>query len=139
MTRYCHPCALAQGIVGGPISSNLTGSVYQVEKFIKHTQPSTGSLPVGVFLDPSYSAYAGFVVNSMASGSAEVDSSGRTNIVWYAGRQVGWTWQNGVPVLPNDAVKLVLAYDPIRIHPYSVSSAPWATATCSVCRALVLT
>jgi hypothetical protein len=112
-TRYCHPCSLGLGITGGELPSNLTGSVYQVKKFLKHTTPLKSANTTGVFSDPSYTAYAGYLVSSSASGSVEIDDQGRTNIVWYAGKTVGASWVAGKPALPNDSERCARCGNPV--------------------------
>ena len=64
-------------LIGG-LPSNLSGSTYQVSKFLKHTVPSTSAQTTGVFSDPSFAAYSNYLISSSASGSVEVDDSGRT-------------------------------------------------------------
>ena len=138
-TLYCYPCATARGLTAGAVPSNLTGSSYQVDKFIKHTIPQgAGDRLTGVFSDPSYDAYSGYIVSSSLSGSVEIDDSGRTNRVWYAGSEIGASWRDGQPVLPNDAVKLVKEHDQGKVHAFSISSAPYSGETCTDCGCSVL-
>ena len=138
MTIYCHPCSVVLGLSGTGLPSNLTASQYQVDKFVKHTLPAVSAHETGVFSDPSYTAYANYLISSSLSGSVEVDGSGRTNRVWYAGGTIGASWVNGQPVLPNDAVKLVLEHDASKIHGYSITSATYSGQTCVRCGGPVL-
>lgn len=137
-SHYCHRCAAKQGYIGSPPKADPTGTKYQLAKYVKHTSPSTASTPVGVFDDANLATYKDYIVNSALSGSVEVDSSGRTNIIWYAGGQIGLTFKNGNPILPNDTVKAVLFHDESRFHCYSISSGHYSRATCLLCGRLVL-
>jgi hypothetical protein len=137
--HYCRECAARQGWIDPPLPSNLTGSQYQVDKFLKHTLPTNTPKRTGVFDDPSYPAFADYMISSSMSGSVEVDDSGRTNHIWYAGKRVGATFENGQPVLPNDAVKLVLSHSSQSVHGYPVSSTGYSTRPCDDCGRPVLT
>jgi len=130
---YCHRCATDRRLLGTGNTSDLTGTNYKTKKFLKHTVPVNSARTIGVFNDPTLQAYEQFVISSNASGSVEVDKSGRTNLVWYAGREVGFSWVDGRAKVPNDAVKLVLAHDHEKIHIFSISSADYAGRTCDVC------
>jgi len=134
--RWCHSCARAAGLIGQEIPSALTGNLYQLGKFIKHTLPTGSPKPVSIFSEPTYATYENFVVSSLASGSVERDDSGRTNVVWYAGSHIGATWQHGQPIFANDTVKVVCTGD--RLHAFSISSAGYSTATCSTCGGPIL-
>ena len=136
--RYCYACSVDLRISLGPLPSNLTGSQYQVENFLKHTVPSTSASTTGVFADSSYTAYRNYLISSSASGSIEVDDSGRTNAVWYAGKEIGASWVDGKPVLPNDAVKLVLIHDHGKVHGFSSSSVDYSGQLCDHCKKPVL-
>jgi hypothetical protein len=131
--RYCYKCALKHGMIVGGLPADVTGSAYQAGKYLKHTVPSTSAQTTGIFTDPSYKAYAGYMISSSASGSIEVDDSGRTNQVWYAGQQVGFSWIGGKPVVPADAVKLVLGHDSAKVHAFPVSSVNYNGEQCIIC------
>ena len=121
------------GFTGSGLPSNLTGSQYQAGKFLEHTVPTSSSKTKGIFSDPSYTAYANYLISSSLSGSVEVDDSRRTNMVWYAGKEIGASWVSGAPVLPNDAVKLVLYHDDVKVHGFSISSVNYAGEKCARC------
>jgi hypothetical protein len=132
-TRYCHKCASSKGFLVGGLPSGLTGTAYQVGKFLKHTVPSSSSQTTGVFTDPGYHAYSRYMISSSASGSVEIDDSGRTNVVWYAGKHIGASWVGGQPVFPADAVKLVLSHDSSKVHAFPVSSVAYQGEKCASC------
>lgn len=132
---YCHRCALAQPLFT-PVqvdALNLTGSQYQLEKFVRHTMPTDYSGLLSVFDNPAYDKYKGFTVNGSASGSVERDDKGRTNIVWYAGQNIGVTYRDGVFFTTADTVKVVLVNNQIRIHSFPVDSFKYEKKKCKIC------
>lgn len=113
----------------------LTGTTYQLEKFIKHTAP-TGSYPIlSVFSDPAYETYRDYVVTTTVSGSAQIDDRGRTNLLWLAGQPVGATFKNGQFVFPTDTILVVWHDDQSKIHAFPVSSTEYGPANCANCGA----
>jgi hypothetical protein len=83
-TYYCHDCAirLKEWIPATP--TNLTGTYYQLEKYIKHTSPITSYNFNSIFTDPASATYSNFIVSAVASGNLEIDDLGRKNLVWVA-------------------------------------------------------
>jgi hypothetical protein len=56
MKNYCHDCAIRKGLIN-PIDSttiSLTGTSYQLEKFVKHTAPLQYGGVVSVFFWQDY-------------------------------------------------------------------------------------
>src|SRR5690349_21403680 len=94
--HYCHDCALKLGLVVPYDTSviNLTGSIYQLGKFMKHTIPATYAGYLSVFNRPDYADYLSYTVATSVSGSVEIDAQGRTNLIWYAGKHTGMTFEN---------------------------------------------
>ena len=137
-TYYCHDCARALGHLSSMYTSSLTGSSYQWDKYRKHTMPTPQSQYASVFDNPSTQGYQSYVVNSAASGGVEFDDLGRRNIYWYAGREIGVLWMDGIPEAPTDTVKLVLSSETQRIHAMSVNSQHLSTAFCASCGKHVL-
>lgn len=133
-TYYCHNCGILLGLLQ-PIDpiTNLTGSVVTLQKFYKHTVPSSAPGIISTFEQPDYQTYKDYIVNSSASGSVERDDRGRVNIVWCAGRQTGFTYINGVLQSPTDGVKLVLHTDRARMHAYPTGSVGFAFQVCANC------
>jgi hypothetical protein len=120
---YCHSCAISLGHIQ-PISSitpNLTGSSYQFGKFMKHTMPNSYNGLLSIFDRPEYADYQNYTVSGALSGCCEIDIQGRTNLIWYAGRHVGMTFQNGKYFCPDDAIKVVLHHDHTLIHTFPVN------------------
>lgn len=133
---YCHKCALTLS----PFSSivevdkqNLTGSSYQLSKFIKHTTPMSLFGRISVFNQPEYKNYRGYSVSASVSGSVEIDSRERMNIIWYAGRNVGVTYNNGCFECDADTIKVVLSHDENKIHTFPVSSIIYDSKKCKMC------
>lgn len=114
-------------------TDNFTGSQYTLRKFLKHTMPHYGMDINSVFSTTDYDTYKDYMINTQESGSVEFDKDGRKNIVWVAGYQNGITYINGVPALPNDAVKVVLPDDINKIHCYPTSSFAMSLQTCNDC------
>lgn len=132
----CHQCAVREQLIT-PLSrsdTNLTGSTYQMDKYWKHTAPTNVNGFVSVYDDPSYDAYRNYAINASYSGCVEKDDAGRVNIVWYAGKNIGVTFEDGLPVFDADTVKLVLSNDNATVHSFPVSSGSTLIASrCSRC------
>lgn len=136
---YCHRCGAEEGFLRQASTGGFLQSSYQLQKFMKHTIPSTVHDVASVFNDPSTQTYANYIVNTFASGCIEIDDRNRLNVMWVAGKQVGMKLEKGVPVLPADAVKLVLSTDPQKVHAYPVSSTTLSTGFCFKCGGAIST
>jgi hypothetical protein len=133
--HYCHSCSMELGLLnfGGIQQFNLTGSTYQLTKFIKHTVPPTQSGLVSIFNDPSYGAYKEHVVSTLTSGSTMFDQRGRKNIIWYAHLDVGASYLNGVVQNTADVVKVVLPSRVDKIHCFPISMRTLGSRNCIRC------
>jgi len=123
MKYYCPECAIRLNVVN-PIDAatqNLTGSIYQFEKYVKHTAPIEYKGIVSVFFWQDYPLYRAFTISGSLSGIVQIDDLNRRNLIWYAGRDIGITYENGIYKQPNDAVKVVLSDNPTGIHAYPVN------------------
>jgi len=134
---YCHECAALLGWMNIQNSQNLIATNYQLDKFIKHTTPSNYSGVVSVFDDPTYMNYATYLVNTSGSGCVEVDSTGRKSLIWVAGRNTGFTYNDGIFVRPEDAIRVVLFEDQWRIHAFPTNSIIVNSRRCFSCGKLV--
>ena len=136
MTQYfCYQCAIANNLVS-PVevdTLNLTGSSYQLEKFIKHTSPPTGSGYITVFDDPTYKNYRNYIVTGTISGMLEIDDRGRKNLLWYGGEQTGFQYIGGRYIAPVSGVKIVLSENSERLHAYPVEGVSGLILTCASC------
>lgn len=133
-TYYCNSCAKKNGlIVSIPVAQNLTGSNYQVGKFIKHTCIPTQSGTISIFNTPDYKNYENYVINANASGSVEKQSNGKISYILYAGLNMGFEYRDGVFIQPVDAVKVVVTYDLSKIHAYPTSSKGIRSSNCFNC------
>lgn len=131
-TVYCHSCSAELGHLIA-YTSDILGTNYQLGKFIKHTTPDPRYPVQSVFQSSSTAQYENFVVNSAASGIVEFDGKGRRNIVWVAGRDTGFRFENGRLVQPQDAVKVVLSTATGLIHAYPENSTTFNSLRCARC------
>ncbi len=61
-TYYCHVCAANLGLMNVASPLSLTGTNYQLAKFIKHTDP-TGTYAINsVYDDADYAVYENYIV-----------------------------------------------------------------------------
>lgn len=135
-TYYCMACAQGNGLLAGNISTNLTGSNYQLEKFIKHTtEPDENTSIVSVLSGSDYDSYKCYYVDTMHSGSVEVDGQNRVNVVWAARRETGATWVSGEFASYTDGIKVVLADNPQKVHLFNTDSNAFVEGTCEKCGA----
>ncbi|MFZ2280088.1 MAG: hypothetical protein WAW39_19985 [Prosthecobacter sp.] len=121
---FCHDCALRDGLINPLDTSmlNLTGTPYQFDKYLKHTAPTRGYQNLlSIFNRPEYGDYLGYTVNTSLSGCVEIDSAGRTNLIWYAGRHVGVTYKDSRYYCPDDSIKVVLYDNFTGIHSFPVN------------------
>ena len=63
----------------------------------------------------------------------ELDDYGRTNLIWYAGQNTGFTQNNGVIQYPTDGVKVVLHDDDEMIHTFPIDAGTLMTNKCISC------
>jgi hypothetical protein len=132
---YCHQCSVELGLLNPESANfiNFTGSTYKLDKFIKHTLPPNQAGRISVFSDPSYETYKNYTINAMASGSTMLDQYQRLNIVWYAAKENGITFQDSVPHTTTDVVKVVLPYNEDKIHSFPINSSELVTKICKRC------
>ena len=134
MTEYfCHQCAISCSLVTPASPVNLTGSQYQLDKFIKHTAPAAAYQLNSVFDDPTYKSYGDYVVSTAASGALQIDDHGRKNLVWFAGRRTGAEYCSGVFAAPTEGVKVVLPENDTKLHAYPIAASPHSCAICPSC------
>jgi len=68
-----------------------------------------------------------------ASGSVEIDSQNRVNVIWYAGKHTGMTFENGKYYCADDAVKVVLHHDVTLIHSFPANYELHYVNRCKIC------
>ena len=129
---YCHEGAASRGMLPS-IPTTLVTNQYQLEKYLKHTNPASTAGMTGVFTAPGSEAYQKYVVTAVASGHVEIDSQGRMNIVWVASEQTGIAYKGGQLVGPTKAVKVVLAQDSSTLHGFPISTAELKVGSCAQC------
>ncbi len=126
---------MSQGLVKPANPISLTGTSYQLGKFIKHTVP-TGTYPLNsIFNDPTYNTYSGYIVTGTMSGLLEIDDYGRKNFIWYAGENTGAEYRNGIYVAPTSGVKIVLPETSTRLHAFPIAAQPNLINYCRNCGA----
>jgi len=130
---YCHDCAIKNGILKPTIPTLLTGTQYQLGKYLKHTAPTSNCNFNTIFAGPASSTYQNFIVTTVASGHVQIDDQGRTNVTWVASRQTGITYNHNKFVGPTDAVKVVSHDDNNKIHGFPIHSSELGVAKCILC------
>src|SRR5258708_2639502 len=115
---YCHVCGQALCLIkpidiyGINMTGNYPSQPYTprtpLEKYFKHTNYTGQSGIVSVYNTPDYETYRQYGINTYLSGCVEVDHENRTNLLWYAGKDIGLRYKNGAIEWPEDTVKLVL-------------------------------
>lgn len=119
------------------VPTDLVQNQYQLDKYLKHTVPSSSRGTTGVYTWPGSDTYKDFTVSAVASGHVEIDDRNRTNIVWVASAQTGFTWQGGKLVGPTDAVKVVCHQNSSTLHSFPIAMTALQTGTCADCGRLV--
>lgn len=133
MQYYCHECAIMNGILKPTEPTALTATQYQLEKYLKHTVPTSNYNFNTVFTGPASEMYRNYIVTAVASGHVQIDDRGRRNVVWVASQQTGIKYQNGTFVGLTDAVKVVLHDVDNKIHGYPIHSSELGVAKCVIC------
>lgn len=121
------------GKLNNEVDFNPSGTTYQLEKFYKHTVPPVSLKTISIFEMSNNKKYKEYFVNTLASGCLELDDGGRENIIWVAGKKQGYLFKNGVLQGDVDGVKIVLPYDPNKIHAFPAGSSSLKTITCINC------
>lgn len=138
---YCHSCALRLGHIQ-PLETttpDLTGNPYLLGKFLKHTMPVNYAGVLSIFDRPEYHEYQTYTVNGSLSGCCEIDPGGRTNLIWYAGRHTGMTFDHGIYYCPDDSIKVVLHHDVTLIHSFPVNYELHYINRCLECDSIIPT
>jgi len=140
---YCNKCATARGLIPlyDAAAANLTGSKYQLEKFLEHTQTgSRAGAVVSIYSDPSYDSYKNLLFSSILSGSYHQDAGGRESMVFVLGTDCGFSWDDNSKAIryAEDAVRVVCFRDAAKVHHYSQDSAAFNPARCMDCGAVIL-
>jgi hypothetical protein len=133
--HYCHQCSVSIGLKlpSEPDTLNLTGTAYQLEKYIKHTSP-TGTYQVNsIFDEPNFDSYRNYIITGTISGMLEIDDRGRKNLIWYAGEQTGVEYRNGAFIAPANGIKIVLPEDSQCIHAFPIQGCSGTVYNCLIC------
>jgi hypothetical protein len=137
---YCNSCSQVLGYLRTMEihSLNLTGSTYQMNKYHKHTTGSCETGIVSVFNDITYPAYRQNTINALISGSTEIDHRRRINLLWNAHLPNGYTFRGGILQSATDLVKVVLPYEPSKIHSFPIYAGMLRCQQCIRCRHPIL-
>jgi len=130
--HYCRECAAKRGYMPS-IPTKFAQNSYQLEKYIKHTRPSSSAGKTGVYTWPASERYKDFTVAAVASGHVEVDPKKGRSIVWVASAQTGFTWQSGTLVGPADAVRVVCFQDSSTLHSFPLATSDLKVGNCADC------
>lgn len=134
MTQYfCHECQVRLGLMSPANPISLTGTSYQLEKFLKHTAPTVTYLLNSIFDDPTYTTYSNYIVTGSISGYLEIDHYGRKNLMWFAGERTGAEYRNGIFHAPTNGVKIVLPEDDAKLHAFPIVASPNSVDYCKSC------
>lgn len=131
---YCHDCAEINGTLRPPPDGHrLTENSYKLEKYIKHTIPSSCSGYKTVFTGVSSETYQNCIVTAVSSGHVQIDKKGRTNIVWVGSEYTGIALSGGAFVGRTNAVKVVCHSDTNKIHGYPIFADELKLKKCLQC------
>ncbi len=100
---------------------------------MKHSSPTASYNLNSVFSDPTYQAYSGYIVNTVASGLLEVDDQGRKNLMWFAGSQNGVEYRSGTFTAPTEGVKVVWSENESKLHAFPIAASPHRIEVCASC------
>lgn len=86
---YCHSCASSMGELRNVCSSGPFSSIYQLEKYLKHTIPDSSYSYQSIFDNTATTHYREAIVNTAYAGAVEYDDRGteKLNLCCY-------NWQN---------------------------------------------
>lgn len=132
---YCYKCAVTNGLVFpvDPDPLNLTGTTYQLGKYIKHTTHPSQKGYITIFGDPSYDNYRDYIVTGTISGMLEIDDWNRKNFIWYGGHQTGFEYTNGSHIAPISGVKIVCSENDQQIHAFPIAGVSGLIYNCAIC------
>ena len=140
LSYYCHVCGDNLGYIA-PINIsgiNMTGyypgqPYSPIDKYFKHVQYTGQQGIVSIYNTPDYDTYRQFGINAYLSGCVEVKDGFRTNLLWYAGRDIGLRYNNGIIQWPEDTVRLTFHDNAFKFHHFSQSSLNIPVGNCAHC------
>ena len=141
MKKYtCRKCAEDRGLKTSARTSDPLQSQYQIEKWDKHTIPSTSIGYQTVFDSRSSSQYAGAIYEAVDLGFIEEDDKGRLNILHCpsTGSRIGQAFARGQNLGRMDMSRVVNWSQETGIHAMLDGSSDFSTVQCSACRNPVL-
>lgn len=128
MMLFCHQCAARRGYMSPTTDLTLTGTTYQLGKYIEHIAGSSS-----VFCDSSFENYKNWTVSTLASGWVSVDERGRRTMVMYAGETVGFCRSEDRFKGFGNCVRVVHYDDGHKIHSFPFKDEFLSRARCESC------
>ncbi|NKE71549.1 hypothetical protein [Candidatus Manganitrophus noduliformans] len=137
-TYFCHGCAVINGtLLPPPKGDGLTDNSYKLDKYIKHTLPSSCGDYKTVFTGVASESYQNYIVTAVASGHVQIDSKNRINIVYVGSGTTGIALKGGKWVGDMGAVKVVCHSDTNRIHGFPIAITELSSASCIQCGKII--
>jgi hypothetical protein len=141
MKKYiCCGCADKLNLKTSARTSDPLQSQYQVDKWYKHTIPSTSIGYQTLFDSRSSDYYAGVIYDAVDLGFVEDDDQSRLNILYCpsTGSRIGRAFARGQDLGPQDMVRVVKWSEEAGIHAMLDGSSDFSAARCSRCGGPVL-
>lgn len=130
---FCQECARIKCLLPEIVGSRFTDNQYQLDKYIKHTAPTSLCGYKTVFKDPSTATYSNYIISTLADGYVEVDDRNRINVNYFASATAGYAISMGHVEGPVFGVKVVLGNEPDRIHAYPIDVSNIEVIRCQQC------
>ena len=135
----CHRCASDRKLLGDiPSNDKLTANDYQLEKFIKHTIPSSCASYKTVFTGVGSESYQTAIVNTYLSGGVEIDKFDRVNIFWVGSEANGFAYEGGHVVGLTHGVKVALSHNQNKLHAFPIDAGQLRSEICMECGSMVM-
>ena len=131
----CQPCARTTGISLPASSINFTGTQYQRDQKLKHTNPTAWNSPKNGVINTSGSAYEAYTQTTIASGWVVVEAPGTFRMEWLAPSPFANLYSGTSAIGQANAFRNVLLDRPDASHGYPMQGDHLATARCANCGA----
>ena len=134
---YCFYCARCAGEfrLRPPMPTlDLLGSPHQLDKYEKHTKPSSSYGVQTVFDSNSTQYYEECIREAFEHGAVQIESRG-TNIIFYPSTQstLGSKYKWGEYACRQDTVIVVKTSEPHRVHAFLTGSSEYENQRCVQC------
>jgi hypothetical protein len=132
---YCRDCALNSGLISAivPVLTSGPTTSGQNASYMKHIGLRSGNFPINSeFRLSGWSGYQDLLMAGILSGSLQIDSSGRTSLVYAALNETGLQYCSGGLVNSCSGVRVVLAEYSGRQHAFPDPTAA-ESQVCAIC------